>query len=329
MDQGKDRNQGTHQGTDIDLADCTLCPRNCHANRIEKPSGYCRTGAGIPLASLCIHRGEEPVISGEMGIINLFFAGCNLRCVFCQNYEISFYGKPGFETVCHFGTNSGIRDWPLEEVVDSIAEKLDAGYHSVGFVSPSHVAPQAVSVIRELHARGYRPVIVWNTNAYEKPETIRMLDSLVDVYLPDFKYITPAVAKELSDAEDYPFFAGEVIKEMYRQRGNRLHLLDDGIVRRGLIIRHLVIPGFIEESKNVLRFIAENISTGVYISLMSQYYPTPLTKGPASLKRTLYEEEYEGVKEEMYRLGFRNGWVQDLESHGHYRPDFRREHPFE
>lgn len=312
-----------------DLSDCTVCPRNCHANRLEKPSGYCRTGAGIPIASLCIHRGEEPIISGKMGIINLFFAGCNLRCVFCQNYEISFYGKPDFETVCGYGTNSGIWEWSLKELVDSIIEKLDAGYRSVGFVSPSHVVPQAVSVIRALNARGYRPVIVWNTNTYEKPETIRMLDSLVDVYLPDFKYITPTVAKELSDAEDYPLFAAAAIAEMYHQRGNQVHLSKNGTANRGLIIRHLVIPGFIEESKKVLRFIAENISTGVYISLMSQYYPTPVTKGPASLLRTLYEEEYESVKEEMYRLGFRNGWIQELESHRHYRPDFSREHPFE
>ncbi|HQK37961.1 MAG TPA: radical SAM protein [Bacteroidales bacterium] len=329
MEEDRNRQMVYRHGIYTDLADCTLCPRNCHANRIEKPSGYCHTGAGIPVASICIHRGEEPVISGKKGIINLFFAGCNLRCVFCQNYEISFYGKPESLKYGLYGKQPEIRDWSVREVADTIAEQLDAGYHAVGFVSPSHVAPQAVAVIRELHNRGYHPVIVWNTNAYEKAETIRMLDSLVDVYLPDFKYITPSVARELSDAEDYPLYAAATISEMYRQRGNRLHLSEDGTVQRGLIIRHLVIPGFIEESKKVLRFIAENISTGVYISLMSQYYPTPFTRGPVSLQRTLYEEEYETIKEEMYRLGFRNGWIQDIGSHFHYRPDFSREHPFE
>lgn len=313
----------------FDLADCAICPRACHANRLQKPSGYCRTGSKIPVASLCVHRGEEPVIAGTGGIVNIFFAGCNLRCVFCQNYEISYYGKAGWSGISAVNAQNRIRYQEADEVIGAIIRYLDNGYRLIGFVSPSHVVPQAISIIQGLHAKGYKPVVVWNTNAYEKPETIRMLDELVDIYLPDFKYITPAIAQQLSDAENYPVYAAATIQEMYRQRGNRLIVSDDGIAERGLIIRHLVLPGFAEESIQVLRFIAENISTGIYLSLMSQYYPVPVTKGPATLQRTLYKEEYESVKEEMYRLGFRNGWVQDMDSYEHYRPDFSRENPFE
>lgn len=300
------------------LKNCILCPTECRVNRLKEETGYCGMDAGLNIASICVHRGEEPVISGIDGICNIFFAGCNLRCLYCQNYEIS---QPE-----HLIRNSGI---DIDTVLHQITDILSTGITAIGFVSPSHMVPQVKAIISGLNTRGFKPTTVYNTNSYDKYETIKSLSGLIDVYLPDYKYVTPELAFELSDASDYPEVALRAIKEMYYQKGSALRVDENGRAENGMLIRHLVLPGHAEESKKVLRSIAEELSTGVHLSLMSQYHPTSLVSSHPVLNRALYKAEYESVVEAMEEMGFRNGWVQDMESFQNYRPDFTREHPFE
>jgi len=300
------------------LSSCTLCPRECRVNRFEGGNGYCGMDAGLNIASICIHRGEEPPISGPDGICNIFFAGCNLRCIFCQNHDIS---RPGGEYIKSTAT--------IESILDQIENLLASGIKAVGFVSPSHVVPQVKAIIRGINARGFNPITVYNTNSYDKPDVIETLEGLIDVYLPDYKYYTSRISKDFSDAFNYPDVALKAIKKMYFQKGSILHLDDKGRAEKGILIRHLVLPGHAEESRKVLRSVAEELSTGVHFSLMSQYHPTPYVKNHSLLNRTLYKAEYESVVEAMESLGFRNGWVQDMNSYLNYRPDFRKENPFE
>jgi len=297
---------------------CTICPRECRVNRFEGGGGYCGTDASLNIASICIHRGEEPPISGPNGICNIFFAACNLQCIYCQNHDIS---RPG----------SGSRQKPvtLVETLDIIEGFLGQRIKGVGFVSPSHVVPQMKAIIREIKARGLDPIIVYNSNGYDKPETLRSLEGLIDVYLPDYKYVTDYLSGTYSDAYDYPAMALKALKEMYYQLGSVLHMDEDGIAERGMLIRHLVLPGHAEESKKVLRMIAEELSPGVHLSLMSQYHPTFQVRNHPLISRPLYRDEYRSVVEEMEKLGFCNGWVQDPDSNNNYLPDFSRKHPFE
>ncbi len=300
------------------LENCTLCPRECNTDRVEGDNGYCEMDAGLNIASICIHRGEEPVISGKEGICNIFFAGCNLNCIYCQNHEIS-RSVGGFRK----------SDLEFKTVLDKIENIMSKGITAVGFVSPSHVVPQVKVIIKGLHSRGLHPVTVYNTNSYDKSESIRSLSGLIDVYLPDYKYVTSALASEYSDASDYPAVALKAIREMYYQKGSTLRIDDRGRAENGMLIRHLVLPGKAEESKKVLRSLAEELSTGVHISLMSQYHPTSFVRDHPLLNRSLYQAEYESVVEEMEKLGFRNGWLQKMDSSQNYRPDFSKEHPFE
>jgi Uncharacterized Fe-S protein PflX, homolog of pyruvate formate lyase activating proteins len=300
------------------LENCTLCPRECRVNRFEGATGYCGTDAGLNIATVCVHKGEEPVISGNNGICNIFFSGCNLHCLYCQNHEISH----GVTLISTGGAD-------LDEVLDQIVKILSEGISVVGFVSPSHVVPQVKAIIRGLNSWGYKPITVYNTNGYDKLETIRSLSGMIDVYLPDYKYVTKEIASEYSDASDYPEIALKALKEMYYQKGSTLSIDENGRAENGLLIRHLVLPGHVAESKRVLMSIAEELSPGVHLSLMSQYHPTAQVRNHPVLNRSLYKAEYESVVEAMQTMGFRNGWVQDMDSHLNYRPDFSKEDPFE
>jgi len=300
------------------LRACRLCPRECGADRFAGGEGICGTDAGIHISSICIHRGEEPAISGKHGICNIFFTGCNLQCGFCQNYQISNPRASAEHPALS-----------LDVVMESVLRILDRGIHGVGFVSPSHVYPQVMAILRALEKTGKNPVTVWNTNAYEHPENIARLEGKVSVYLPDLKYVTPEMAAKYSGARDYPEVACAVVEEMYRQKGSTLQTDEAGQAVSGLIIRHLVLPGHADESIRVLEYIATHLSPRVAISLMSQYYPPGFPTGRPAPKRTLYREEYARVVDAFHSIGFGKGWVQDLESTGYYRPDFDRSHPFE
>lgn len=300
------------------LKNCTQCPRNCRADRSSDKLGFCTSGMEFSVGSICAHRGEEPVISGKHGICNIFFTRCNMQCVYCQNWQIS-------------RRNATIEENRLElvDIISRIEAVLDTGCTAVGFVSPSHFIPQVRVIINTLAARGRSPIFVFNTSSYDKAETIRSFEDSIQVYLPDLKYMDDRLAKAYSDAPGYVEHATSAIKEMYRQKGANIYLDDNGSIQFGLVIRHLVLPGQIENSKAVLRWIATELSPAVHVSLMSQYHPIPAVAEHPRLGRMLNREEYEEVLDEFERLGFHRGWVQELDSPMNYRPDFTFEHPFE
>jgi putative pyruvate formate lyase activating enzyme len=301
-----------------DIRNCTCCPRECRADRSSDKPGWCRSGDGIMISSICAHRGEEPVVSGKHGICNIFFTHCNMQCIYCQNFQISRTTVP---------TGPAMR---LEDVITEIEAVLATGAQGVGFVSPSHSLPQMFQIIAALRARGCRQAFVYNTNGYDRAEIIRQLEGVIGVYLPDLKYMDEKLGREYSGTPNYPDIATTAIREMYRQKGANIYLDgNDEVIQSGLIIRHLVLPGQVENSKAVLRWIAEQLSPSVHVSLMSQYYPTPAVKDHPLLGRTLHPEEYDEVIEEFERLGFWRGWVQELGSPHSYRPDFDLQHPFE
>jgi putative pyruvate formate lyase activating enzyme len=297
---------------------CDCCPRLCGADRAAGQLGWCRTDAAIHVASVCLHRGEEPAIGGRGGICNVFFSHCNLQCVYCQNFQIS--------------RNRGGDDAPplrLDEAVDQVAAVLAGGVNRLGFVSPSHAVDQLRAIVAGVHARGLRPTIVYNSGGYDRVETLASLEDVVDVYLPDFKYLDGALAGRLSGAPDYPEVAAAALREMYRQKGSYLFVDDDEAATGGLVVRHLVLPGQVENSKRCLCFLAEELSPAVHVSLLSQYHPTPAVAADPDLGRCLLPTEYDAVVAELHRLGLRHGWVQELDSAAHYRPDFGHDHPFE
>ncbi len=300
------------------LSNCMSCPRMCGVNRLEGAPGWCRTGAGFPVASVIPHLGEEPVISGLHGICNVFFAHCNLQCIYCQNHQISDH---------HTGSNYPETD--AAGLAGKIESVLATGCHAVGFVSPSHVIPQLRILIKILADHGISVPLVYNTGGYDNHNIIRELEGMISVFLPDMKYMDPALSARYSAAPDYPERAMESLREMYRQKGNTLILDDSGQAVSGLIIRHLVLPGHVENSLAVLRFIAEELSVNVHLSLMSQYHPGGKVRKLSPLGRKVMAGEYNMVVNEMERLGFSRGWIQGMDSPETYLPDFNRDKPFQ
>lgn len=300
------------------ISRCIQCPRACGVDRANGKPGYCRTDNRLPISSICCHLGEEPALSGSHGICNVFFAHCNLQCIYCQNHQIS----------SNRGDLKPVR-MSIVQAVDQIESILTKGARGVGFVSPSHCLTQMRSIMSALHDRSIDPTFVYNTNSYDRLETIRSLEGAIDVYLPDMKYMDNELAHEYSDAADYIGVATKALVEMYRQKGANIDLDADGYITSGLIIRHLVLPGNVDNSIAVLRFIARELSVDVHISLMAQYHPTPAVRSHPKLGRCLCPEEYRRVVDEFERLGFYRGWVQDMSSPSHYLPDFDKHHPFE
>ena len=304
---------------DIDwknVSACKVCPRECGVDRSDGRHGYCRLGSELAVASICTHNGEEPVISGPRGICNVFFGHCNLQCQYCQNHQIS-------------NNKESIPGQTLPSIIAQIEAILNNGIRGVGFVSPSHCLPTVITIMKFLNERGHKPLYIYNSNGYDCVDNLRLLAKNINVYLPDLKYCDDELAHSLSDVENYTALAQVALKEMYRQKGADLVLDKDGLAVSGLIIRHLVLPGQIENSKAVLRFIAEELSPDIHISLMSQYHPTAAMKDHPDLSRPLRVEEYNEVLDEFDKLGFHRGWQQQLESADHYQPDFNKEHPFE
>lgn len=300
------------------MKNCNCCPRDCEADRTGDVLGFCNSDSRIAISSICAHHGEEPVFSGTRGICNIFFDHCNMQCIFCQNYQISD------------NRMSLAADYmSLNEVVSQVEQILARGAKGVGFVSPSHVIPQVRLIMQALKGQGHDQPFVYNTNGYDRPEMIASMDGEMDVYLPDLKYMDNRLAAEYSATPDYVDFATDSLREMFRQKGANIELDEEGLITSGIVIRHLVLPGHVENSKEVLRFIARELSPDVFISLMSQYYPTIRVAGHPKLGRTLHAAEYEEVMEEFVRLGFHRGFVQQMSSPHHYRPDFLKDHPFD
>jgi len=301
----------------FNLNNCRICGRNCGVDR-TKTFGFCNTDIDCSAAAICVHKGEEPVLSGSKGVCNVFFPHCNLRCVFCQNKDIS---TKEYSVATATYTS-------LSAVVDRIEELLQTTEQVLGFVSPSHYAYNIPAIVDCLRNDGFNPTVVYNTNAYDSVDTLRKLESYIDVYLPDFKYCSSYLSGRYSSAPNYFEVASKALKEMYRQKGSTLITADNDIALSGLIIRHLILPGCVDDSKDVLSWIAENISSNVHFSLMSQYYPIDNVALPDQLTRKISVEEYNQVVDHFYALGFHNGWVQDLDERS-YKPDFSKKEAFE
>ncbi len=301
----------------LDYSRCAICPRNCNVDREKGQLGYCRVGAEPLVSCVVLHKGEEPVLTGSKGVCNVFFAHCNLGCTFCQNYQISCNSQ--FDINWLTSTNS---------IVNAVLATLKTGVKVLGFVSPSHQVKQMLEIIAAVQKAGFNPTIVYNSNGYDSVTTLKQLDGVIDVYLPDFKYFNNSIAKRYSDANGYREQALAALKEMYRQKGSPLFVDDEGIAESGLIVRHLVLPSHADDSVAVLNLIAQEVSSNIHVSLLSQFFPVEKNNLPTAINRVLHKEEYDRVVQEVEKLGFK-GWVQDLNSPDFYLPDFERDNPFE
>lgn len=300
------------------LESCSICPLVCRVNRKAGEMARCYSRYLPIVSSYTPHFGEEPPLSGTKGAGNIFFGNCNLRCVYCQNYQISQNYKEEIKNEITF-----------DRLADIMLELQNRGCHNVGLVSPTHFVPQIVRAIYIAVGRGLNLPIVYNTNAYDSVEVLKLLDGVVDIYLPDLKYSDEVFGYRYSKIKSYPQFAKASLKEMHRQVGSKLVFGDDGLLKRGLIIRHLVLPNDIAGSEETLKWIADELGNDVTLSIMSQYYPTNKAGAITLLSRQIRESEYEKVLNLVEKFGFENGWIQDYESHGHYRPDFSdRVEPF-
>lgn len=270
---------------------CTLCPRMC---AVERGRGFCGMGENPLIARAAPHFDEEPVISGEKGSGTVFFSGCALKCRFCQNALISHGG---------FGKEISIKR--LTEIYHELADK---GVHNINLVNPTHFARAVRESLKDFH----RLPVVWNTGGYERAETIKSMEGLINVYLPDLKYMDKYSGSRYSGAENYFEYAAPAIKEMLRQTGPAV-IDENGIMTRGTMVRHLILPGRIDESKRILTWIAQNLP-GAWVSLMAQYMPMGDVQGVDELGRQLTQEEYDEVCDHMYDLGLEDGFMQELES---------------
>ena len=287
---------------------CLKCPRKCKAL-----PGFCHSDSQHPeVAAVYAHTGEEPPLSGTKGISNVFFAHCNLQCIFCQNRSISRAEVDPTLVKLH----------SVDKIVDAVEQSLTKTENIVGLVSATQYSDLVAPIVEGLHRRGLCPTIVYNTNGYESVDVLRQIAPYIDIYLPDFKYSDHNLARRYSNAADYPEVAGAALREMFDQKGSSLPTDDDGIAFRGLIVRHLVLPGQVDNSIRCLEWLADNLSTNIYVSLMAQYFPPDGIDLPDQLGRTLHKDEYDKIVEAFYSLGFHRGWVQELAAADNYHPYF-------
>jgi putative pyruvate formate lyase activating enzyme len=270
------------------LASCDLCPRRCRVNRLEDERGFCRTGRQAVFSSFGPHFGEEDPLVGRGGSGTIFFTHCNLLCSFCQNYDIS-----------HEGAGQEIEPEGLARVMLNLQ---DQGCHNINFVSPSHVVVQILEALPMAIEAGLRIPLVYNTGGYDLPETIRCLEGVVDIYMPDVKFSDGTVAEELAEAPDYPLLCREALSEMYRQVGD-LCLDEAGVAWKGLLVRHLVLPDHLAGTEETLAWIAGHLSTKTYVNVMDQYRPCGTVQGHPSLSRQITGGEYQEALQIARRCG--------------------------
>ncbi|TJX67968.1 radical SAM protein [Soehngenia saccharolytica] len=281
------------------LRDCTLCPRECHVNRIEGEIGYCRETSDLRLARASLHMWEEPCISGEEGSGTVFFTGCALRCVYCQNNIIA-NGSFGKRVV-------------NERLLEIFFELKDKGAQNINLVTPTHFIPQIMMALEIAKEKGLDMPIVYNTSGYEKKDSIKYLNGFIDIYLPDFKYYDENLSKKYSNAYNYKDYAMESIGEMVRQVG-KPEFNEKGMMTKGVIVRHLVLPGFVEDSKKIIEYLHKTFGDDIYISIMSQYTPLSHVNAFPEINRKLREDEYNSVVDFAISIGVENGFIQEGES---------------
>ena len=286
-----------------ELESCKLCPHMCKVNRTLGKIGRCKSTVSIKLGLYSTHNFEEPVISGKNGSGTVFFSNCNLNCVFCQNYEISQKGKG--------------KEITIEDLANIFLEQQEKGVENINLVTPTSYVIQIIEAIKIARKKGLKLPIVYNTNGYENIETIKMLDGYIDIYLPDLKYYYDELGKKYSKIDNYFEIATNAIKEMQKQVGKTV-INENGVMEKGVIVRHLVLPGHIENSKKILKWLKENTNKENYVSIMAQYFPTYLAKEKEEYKdinRKLTKDEWKEIEEYVYKLDFKNGFIQELGEH--------------
>ena len=292
------------------LEQCVLCPHNCKVNRLEGQIGRCKCNDKIKIALVSLHRYEEPCISGKNGSGTVFFSNCNLNCIFCQNYEISHFGK-GYEV-------------SVEKLAQIFLEQQEKGAHNINLVTPTMYVIQIIEAIKIAKSKGLNIPIIYNTSSYENVETIKMLKGYIDVYLPDLKYYSNDLCTKYSKVDNYFENASKAIKEMYRQVGTP-EFDDEGMIKKGVIIRHLILPNYTQNTKHILKWIKDNMPEDVYVSVMSQYFPSYRAVDDDKINRRISKREYKTIEDYIYFLDLKNGYLQDFvenENEEQYVPDF-------
>ena len=285
--------------TESFMKECRVCPRNCSADRLSDQKGFCRVGAEIILARAALHMWEEPCISGKEGSGAVFFSGCSLGCKFCQNGQIS-RGQTGKKVTA-------------DRLADIFLELQQQKANNINLVTAGHFLPQVAEAIEKSRNRGLQIPVVYNSSGYEKSEMLKLLEGLVDIYLPDFKYMDPELAEKYSYARDYPEVAREALKEMVRQTGTP-EFDRRGIMKKGVIVRHLLLPGHVKDSRRVLEYLLSTYGKEIYISLMNQYTPMPAMKDDPRLSRKVTDREYQRLIDYGLQLGLENGFIQEGET---------------
>ena len=299
------------------LACCDICPRECGINRLKEERGFCRSGALPAVSTVCAHHGEEPVLSGSRGSGTIFFGNCTMRCVYCQNYQIS-----------QDRTGQHSREIDCNALAEHMLHLQKIGCHNINFVSPSHFVPQIVRALLLAVPQGLHLPLVYNTSSYDSMTVLKELDGIVDIYLPDLRYASGDYSREYSQATDYPLHARNAIREMYRQVGN-LVLDDDGVAVKGVIVRHLILPNGLAGSRESLEWLANELSPEIAVSIMSQYHPAYNALQFPLLSRTITKSEYREVVNLVKSLGLKNGWLQYMGAEKNYLPDFKDDNPFD
>ena len=301
------------------LSSCDICPRECGVNRLADELGFCHSTYLPIVSAVCAHHGEEPVVSGIRGSGTIFFGNCNMRCVYCQNHQISqdYKAQQSKEMDAH----------ALAERMLYLQDEL--GCHNINLVSPSHFVPQLVQAVLEAVPMGLRLPLVYNTSSYDSIKSLRELDGIISIYLADLRYASNKWGRKFSKVSDYVERARAAIREMYQQVGD-LMVDGEGIAQRGLIVRHLILPGGLAGSQESLTWLVREVSPAVSVSIMSQYLPAHRASKIPLLSRTISSAEYLEVINMIDRVGLENGWVQEMGASENYLPDFTREgHPFD
>lgn len=281
------------------LKECTLCPRNCKVNRIEGKLGRCKAGINPKIALADLHFYEEPCISGKEGSGTIFFTGCNLSCKFCQNYKVSQELKG--------------KEIKINELANKFLELQSRGANNINLVTGFMFVPQIIEALKIAKMQGLNIPIVYNTSGYEAVSTLKLLEDYVDIYLPDLKYAYDELSDKLSDVNNYFEVAKEALKEMKRQMGDEMVFDERGMLRHGMIVRHLVLPNHLQNSKKVLKWIRENLGKDIYVSVMAQYFPCYKAENDEDIGRKITQQEYDEIKDYFDKLGLHNGYMQDIE----------------
>ncbi len=287
-----------------DMKSCRVCPRECGVDRTAGQYGFCKAGAEVIVARAALHYWEEPCISGKEGSGAVFFSGCSLGCIYCQNVEISGIKSrlPGIAVSIE----------KLGRIFTDLQDKEHA--NNINLVTAAHYIPQVAKALTIARSRGLKIPVIYNSGGYEKVSSLRMLEGLVDVYLPDFKYFSPQTAKQYSHAEDYPKIAAAAIAEMVRQTGPVRFSSPQGLIEKGVIVRHLLLPGHVSEAKKIVSYLHETFGPDIYLSMMNQYTPMPHMKGEPLLSRKTTKREYDRLISHALEIGVENGFIQEGET---------------